>query len=68
MVLGSALISFSTCSCLDFPPPLTEEAIFVLLYILAFFIENKVLIGEMLFYYKFFPLSPSCNTVSSAME
>ena len=33
-----------------------------------FLIKNKVPIGEIFFYYKIFPLSPSCNTVSSAME
>ena len=42
----SNLIFFFTCSYLVFPSPLIEETIFTPLYILAFFVKGKVLIGE----------------------
>ena len=51
MVLGGVLISFFTCSCPVFPAPLIEEAIFSALYILAFFVKNKVPLGTWVYFW-----------------
>ena len=43
-----------TNSCAVFPAPLIEEAIFVLLYILASFVKNKVPIGAWVYFWAFY--------------
>ena len=55
MVLESILFSFFACinNCLVFPVPLTEEAVFSLLYI-ASFVKYKVLIGAWVYLWAFY--------------
>ena len=45
MVLGSVLVSFFYMQRPSFPRALTEETLFAPLYILAFFVKDKVPIG-----------------------
>ena len=54
MALGSVLISFFKCSCTVFPTPLTEEAVFAPLCILASFVKNKLPIGAWLCFLAFY--------------
>ena len=42
-----------TYSCPVFPAPFIEEAVFGPLYILASFVENKVLIGARVYFWAF---------------
>ena len=53
MVFGSVLISSFTCSCPVFPAPFIEEAVFALLYVLAFFVKNKVPLGAWGYFWAF---------------
>ena len=57
MVLGSVLISSFTCSCPVFPAPFIEEAVFAPLYILAFFVKNKLSIGAWVYFWAFYLVS-----------
>ena len=52
MVLGSVIIS-SFSNCPVFPAPFIEKAVFDLLYILAFFVKNKVPIGAWVYFWAF---------------
>ena len=54
MVLGSVLFHSFTYSCPVFPAPLIEEAVFTPLYILAFFVKNKVPIGALVYFWTFY--------------
>ena len=57
MVLGSVIIS-SFSNCPVFPAQFIEKAVFALLYILAFFVKNKVPIGAWVYFWAFY-LVPS---------
>ena len=41
-------------SCPVFPAPFIEEAVFAPLYILAFFVKNKVPIGAWVYFWAFY--------------
>ena len=56
MVLGSVIIS-SFSNCPVFPAPFIEKAVFALLYILAFFVKNKVPIGAWVYFWAFYLVS-----------
>ena len=43
-----------TRSCLVFPAPFIEEAVFTPLYSLAFFVKNKVCIGAWVYFWTFY--------------
>ena len=45
------------CSCSGFLAPLTEEAVFSSLYILASFVEDKVPIGVSVYLWAFYPVA-----------
>ena len=54
MLLGSVVIHSFTCSCPVFPAPFIEEAVFATLYILAFFVKNKVPISTWVYFWAFY--------------
>ena len=56
MVLVSVLISVFTCSCLLFRAPRMEEAVFSPLYILPFFIKDKLTICAWVYLRVFYPV------------
>ena len=45
----SNFIILHVCSCSVFPAPFIEEAVFAALYILAYFVKNKIPIGTWFF-------------------
>ena len=45
---------FFTCSFPVFPAPFIEEAVFAALYILGFFVKNKVCIGAWVYFWTFY--------------
>ena len=53
MVLVSVLISFFYMLAVQFSQPFIEEAVFAPLYILAFFVKNKVPIGARVYFWAF---------------
>ena len=50
----SNFLFFFTRSCLVFPAPFIEEAVFAPLYILASFVKNKVPIGAWVYFWAFY--------------
>ena len=54
MVLGSVLVSFFYMQRPSFPRALTEETLFAPLYILAFFVKDKVPIGPWVYLWAFY--------------
>ena len=54
MVLESVLVSFFYKWLTSFPAPLVKEIVFSPLYILAYFVEDKVSIGAWIYLWAFY--------------
>ena len=53
MVLESVLVSFFYKRLTSFPAPLVKEIVFFPLYILAYFVKDKVPIGAWVYFWAF---------------